>query len=101
VLPDGKARVLRALFLARAGGDEEAHDYIDETTTVANATIPAHPLGAVILPRWGGMTFDWLHEHDAVTRYMFDVLVKGADGLWRWPDKAWLPLAFSLRATRR
>jgi hypothetical protein len=21
-------------------------------------------------------------------------------GLWRWPDKPWLPLAFSLQATR-
>jgi len=28
------------------------------------------------------------------------VLIKGADGLWRWPYKPWLPLAFSLRATR-
>jgi hypothetical protein len=47
------------------------------------------------------MTLDWLHEHDAVTWHMFDALVRGADGLWRWPDKSWLPLAFSLRATRR
>jgi hypothetical protein len=32
---------------------------------------------------------------------MFNMLVRSADGLWRWPDKPWLPLAFSLRATRR
>jgi len=38
---------------------------------------------------------------NALTWHTFDVLVKGADGLWRWPDKPWLPLAFSLRATRR
>jgi hypothetical protein len=43
------------------------------------------------------MTLDWLHEHDAVTWRLFDVLVRGAEGLWRWPDKPWLPLAFSLR----
>ena len=24
-----------------------------------------------------------------------------AEGLWRWPDRPWLPLAFSLRAARR
>lgn len=25
---------------------------------------------------------------------------RGADGLWTWPDRAWLPLEFSLRALR-
>jgi hypothetical protein len=29
------------------------------------------------------------------------VLTRSADRLWRWPDRPWLPLAFSLRATRR
>jgi hypothetical protein len=28
------------------------------------------------------------------------VLVKDFSGLYRWPDKPWLPLAFSLSATR-
>ena len=82
---------------------QEAHDYIDETATVANATTFTwvHPLGDIIsgLLR-AGMTLDWLHERDAVTWHMFDALVRSADGLWRWPDKPWLPLAFSLRATR-
>ena len=32
---------------------------------------------------------------------MFHILVEGADGLYRWPDRPWLPLAFSLMATRR
>jgi hypothetical protein len=32
---------------------------------------------------------------------MFKILKLDADGLWRWPDQPWLPLAFSLRATRR
>ena len=83
---------------------EEAHDYIDETTTVANATTYTwvHPLGDIIsaLLR-AGMSLDWLLEHDGVTWHLFDALVRGADGLWRWPDKPWLPLAFSLRATRQ
>ncbi len=47
-----------------------------------------------------GMRLDWLHEHDAVPWRMFEILVKDADGLYRWPDKPWLPLAFSLTATR-
>ena len=48
-----------------------------------------------------GMTLDWLHEHDGLTWQMFEVLVQDAERLWRWPDKPWLPLAFSLKATRR
>jgi hypothetical protein len=31
---------------------------------------------------------------------MFELLVEGADGLYRWPDQAWLPLGYSLRAER-
>jgi hypothetical protein len=32
---------------------------------------------------------------------MFEILVKDPTGLYRWPDKPWLPLSFSLAATRR
>jgi hypothetical protein len=46
------------------------------------------------------MRLDWLHEHDAVPWRMFRVLVREAHGLYRWPGKPWLPLAFSLSATR-
>ena len=83
---------------------EETHDYVDETTTVRNATTHTwiHPLGDIISGLLAaGMTLDWLHEHDALTWHMFDVLVRDAERLWRWPDKPWLPLAFSLKATRR
>jgi SAM-dependent methyltransferase len=104
VLPDGRPGYFAPYFSREPVVMEEAHDYIDETTTVANATTYTwvHPLGDVIsaLLR-AGMTLDWLHEHDAVTWHMFDVLVRGADRLWRWPDRPWLPLAFSLRVTRR
>jgi SAM-dependent methyltransferase len=104
VLPDGRPGYFAPYFSREPVVMEEAHDYIDETATVANATTYTwvHPLGEVISGLLeAGMTLDWLHEHDAVTWHMFDVLVTGADGLWRWPDKPWLPLAFSLRATRR
>ena len=96
-----------------AGGSLTVHtDYRDclrRRSTVGDLTSALRlrdpdptPLGEVISGLLKtGMTLDWLHEHDAVTWHMFDVLVQGADGLWRWPDKPWLPLAFSLRATRR
>jgi SAM-dependent methyltransferase len=103
-LPDGRPGYFAPYFSAEPVVMQEAHDYIDETTTVANATTYTwiHPLGAVISALLkASMTLDWLHEHDAVTWHMFDVLVQGPDRLWRWPDKPWLPLAYSLRATRR
>ena len=104
MLSDGRPGYFAPYFSREPVVMEEAHDYIDETTTVANATTYTwvHPLGEVISAVLeAGMTLDWLHEHDTVTWHMFDVLIKGADGLWRWPDKPWLPLAFSLRATLR
>jgi hypothetical protein len=61
-----------------------------------------HPLGDIVSGLiTAGLTLDWLREHDAVTWRMFKILVRNASGLWRWPDRPWLPLAFSLRATRR
>ena len=48
-----------------------------------------------------GMDLRWLHEHDRVPWQMFELLVEDEDGLFRWPEEAWLPLAFSLMAERR
>ena len=83
---------------------DEAHDYVDETAKAHNATTYTwiHPLGDIISNLMtAGLVLDWFHEHDAVTWRMFKILAPDADGLWRWPDRPWLPLAFSLRATRR
>lgn len=60
-----------------------------------------HGLGDVVTTLIAaGLRIDWLHEHDAVAWPLFDGLVEAEDGLWRWPETAWLPLAFSLRAGR-
>jgi hypothetical protein len=60
-----------------------------------------HPLGSVVTSLISaGLRLDWLHEHDAITWRMFECLIEGADGLYRWPDKPWLPLAYSLQATK-
>jgi SAM-dependent methyltransferase len=103
-LPDGRPGFFAPYFSREPVVMEEAHDYADETTTVHNATTHTwiHPLGNIISGLLAAdMTLDWLHEHDAVTWRMFNVLVRDAERLWRWPDKPWLPLAFSLKATRR
>jgi SAM-dependent methyltransferase len=82
---------------------EDEFDYTDETAPLRNATTYTwlHPLGDIIgALRDAGLRLDWLNEHDRVAWRLFRQLVRDPDGMYRWPDKAWLPLAFSLRAER-
>jgi SAM-dependent methyltransferase len=83
---------------------DDPTDYADENARLENARSYCwmHPLGDVVSGLIEtGLTLRWLHEHDAVPWRMFKLLVKGEDGLWRWPERPWLPLAYSLRAERR
>lgn len=60
-----------------------------------------HQLGDILTALAGaGLRLDWLHEHDQVPWPMYTVLEPAPGGMYRWPDKRWLPLAFSLSATR-
>jgi SAM-dependent methyltransferase len=61
----------------------------------------SHPLGDIISSLIAsGSTLNWLHEHDSTSFQRYSVLVKDSYGMYRWPDKGWLPLSFSLRAER-
>jgi SAM-dependent methyltransferase len=60
-----------------------------------------HPLAEIITALLtAGLTLRWLHEHDSVAFPRYRLLLKDADGMYRWPDKGWLPLSYSLRAER-
>ena len=103
-LADGRPGFFAPYFSREPVLLEVSHDYVDETAVVRNATTYTwiHPLSDIISGLlMAGLTLDWFHEHDAVTWRMFKVLAQDANELWRWPDRPWLPLAFSLRATRR
>jgi SAM-dependent methyltransferase len=79
-------------------------DYADENARLQNARTVEwiHPLSETINGLIAaGMRLDWLHEHDSVPWRMFRCLQRTDGGAYRWPDKPWLPLAFSLMATRR
>jgi SAM-dependent methyltransferase len=82
---------------------EETRDYADDTARLSNSATCQwiHPLGSVVTSLIAaGLRLDWLHEHDAIAWRMFQCLIKGPDRLYRWPDKPWLPLAYSLQATK-
>jgi SAM-dependent methyltransferase len=83
--------------------EHDPRDYADPNTRLANARTFSwlHPLGATVTALLdAGLSLRWLHEHDAVPWRMFEQLRRHGDGLFRWPDRAWLPLSFSLRAER-
>ena len=78
-------------------------DYADGTARLRNARTYEwiHPLGEIVTALLAaGLTLRWLHEHDSVPWRMFKALVEDGSGMYRWPDRPWLPLAFSLCAER-
>lgn len=82
---------------------DDASDYADDTARLANSRTNEwiHPLGRIVTSLLGaGCRLDFLHEHPALPWRMFSALVQGQDGLWRWPDRHWLPLSFSLMMTK-
>jgi SAM-dependent methyltransferase len=84
--------------------DTDPGDYVDPGARLINATTYnwIHALGDIVTSLIAsGMMLNWLHEHDAVPWRMFRILAEDTAGFYRWPDKPWLPLAFSLLATRR
>jgi len=102
-LADGMPGYFAPYFQREPVVTEDTTDYVDRAARLWNTMQYnwMHPIGGVVTALLdAGLRLDWLHEHDAVTWQMFATLVEGQDGLFRWPDKPWLPLAFSLRATR-
>lgn len=82
---------------------DDPSDYADETTRLRNARTYEwiHPLGEIVSALLdAGLTLRWLHEHESVPWRMFKLLERDAAGMYRWPERPWLPLAFSLRAER-
>lgn len=83
--------------------NSDPNDYADPDARLTNATTHQwlHPVGDVLTALIeAGLRLDWLHEHDRVPWRMFKCLVQDEAGLYCWPDRPWLPLAYSLRATR-
>jgi SAM-dependent methyltransferase len=82
---------------------DDHRDYADESARLENSrTVQwVHPLGEIVTALIdAGLRLEWLHEHDGVPWRMFRVLVRDENGMYRWPHRPWIPLAFSLMATR-
>jgi len=102
-LPDGMPGYLVPYFGREPFVTVDPRDYADESARLANATQYnwCHPLADIVTALLDqGLALELLHEHDSAPWRMFACLVRDQVGMWRWPDKPWLPLAFSLRMRR-
>ena len=100
--PDGRPGFFVPYFHSEPLVLDDPTDYADPEARLTNSRTCEwiHPLGSVVSALIAaGLRLDWLHEHDAITWRMFKCLVEGPDGLFRWPDRPWLPLSYSLQAT--
>ncbi|MBC7801562.1 MAG: class I SAM-dependent methyltransferase [Gemmatimonadaceae bacterium] len=101
--PDGRPGWFAPYFGRQPVVVDSAADYADPAARLVNREQVnwIHPVGDVLAAlQDAGLRLDWLREHPRVAWQMFGCLVRDLDGMWTWPDKAWLPLAISLRAVR-
>ncbi|HEY0423247.1 MAG TPA: class I SAM-dependent methyltransferase [Rhodopila sp.] len=83
--------------------EDRPEDYADPSAVLTNSRFVEwlHPLSDIVMGLLGaGLRLEFLHEHDTVRWKMFDCLVPDGRGGFRWPDKPWLPLSYSLRASK-
>ena len=83
---------------------DDPSDYMDEEAVLKNEKMVVwmHSIAAVVTALLeAGFEIQALREHDANASRLFSYLVRGEDGMFRWPDKPWFPLAFSVLAQAR
>jgi len=83
---------------------DDPTDYANPTTVLRNSMthVFVHPLASVVQALIdAGLKIEMLHEHDSVAWPAFAQLVEGEGRMWRFPDKPWLPLSYSIRARKQ
>ena len=101
---DGMSRWSRPYFGREPRIDPAPRSFTADATRLDSGPTYewVHPLGEIVTAlSAAGLALKWLHEHDAAPwSPLSSCLRRDDDGLWRWPDKSWLPLSFSLWAER-
>ncbi|MBN9563160.1 MAG: class I SAM-dependent methyltransferase [Alphaproteobacteria bacterium] len=102
-LPSGLPGYFVPYFSTEPLTFDNPRDYANPDATLLHATEHGwiHPLGSILSSLIdAGLALEYFKEHPSVTWRMFDCLVEDGRGGYRWPDKPWLPLAFSLKARK-
>lgn len=82
---------------------DDASDYANDVARLVNSrTVQfVHPLSAIIGALLAaGLQIDAVVEHPGITWQQFSCLTQDKDGLWCWPDRPWLPLALTIKASK-
>ena len=82
---------------------DDARDYANPVAVLRHSKTHqfVHPLASVVQALIdAGLRIEMLNEHDGVAWKAFGSLIEGEDRLWRFPDKPWLPLSYSIRARK-
>lgn len=82
---------------------DDTVDYANPAAKLTHTRIYSwmHPLGTTVSALIGaGLSLHFLREHAVVPWKMFRCLEAHPDGMYRWPERPWLPLAFSLAAEK-
>ena len=90
-------------FHGRAFEYDDARDYANPVTILRHSKTHqfVHPLAQVVQALIdAGLRIEMLHEHDGIAWKAFASLVEGEGRLWRFPDKPWLPLSYSIKARK-
>ena len=100
---DGRPGFFAPYFLREALVIDEHRDYADPNARLVNTRTHQfmHPVANVVMALLdAGLRLEFLHEHDHVPWKMFSALVDDGAGEYRWPDRPWLPLSYSLRVRK-
>lgn len=82
---------------------DDPSDYADTEARLANSRTVEfqHSLAGILAALHGaGLRLDGLQEHPGLVWTPFPGCVQGADRLWTWPDRPWLPLSLVLDARK-
>ena len=83
--------------------EDKGEDYADPTAQLRNTRTVEflHPMSDILTALIdAGLRIDRFQEHDSIIWKMFANLVRRGPDEYAWPDRPWLPLSFSLRATK-
>ena len=95
--------MVRAVLRARGNGVGRPTDYAAPAAWLRHARPHTwlYPPGDVPRAlRAAGLALDWLLEHPRLPWHIFRSLVRDVDGLFIWPERQWLPLAYSVSARK-
>ena len=83
--------------------EDDPTDYANKKVRLSNCRTYewCHSLASIVTGiASAGLNLQWLHEHPEVPWRMFAGLVEAEGGMYHWPREQWVPLAFSLKASR-